>query len=121
MLQTFDDSVVIEWERPCSNNGNILLYNIYISESKTRQEVDLMYQTEAQADQEYVSYKVPDLEPNTVYYVWVHAVNGLGEGYPAERPSFVRTMADSLNEAGSLYVWGNNKSSELGLTDELVE
>lgn len=73
------------------------------------------------ADQDYASYKVPDLDPDTIFYVWVHAVNALGEGYPAEQPNFVRTMGDSLNEAGSLYVWGNNKSSELGLTDQLVE
>jgi len=26
-----------------------------------------------------------------------------------------------LNEPGSLYVWGNNSNSELGLTDEIVE
>ena len=30
-------------------------------------------------------------------------------------------MEDTLHEPGSLYVWGNNLSSELGLTDEQVE
>jgi len=26
-----------------------------------------------------------------------------------------------LSEPGSLYVWGNNQSSEIGLTDQIVE
>ena len=35
--------------------------------------------------------------------------------------TFVRTMNDNLNEPGSLYVWGNNQNSELGLSDDAVE
>lgn len=121
VLNSFDDSVVIEWDRPCSNNEEIILYNIYVSETSTRQETDLMYQTEAHPANEFASYKIPDLEPDTIYYVWIHAVNALGEGYKAKRPGFMRTMTDSLNQPGSLYVWGNNKNSEVGLTDQLVE
>jgi len=48
-------------------------------------------------------------------------VNGIGEGYRPIEASFIRTMDDNLNDPGSLYVWGNNQNSELGLTDELVE
>ena len=51
----------------------------------------------------------------------IFAVNSIGEGYPAVESAFIRTMEDTINAPGSLYVWGNNNSSELGLTDELVE
>ena len=51
----------------------------------------------------------------------VFAVNGIGEGYKPIESCFIRTMDDNLNDPGSLYVWGNNQSSELGLTDEMVE
>ena len=44
-------------------------------------------------------------------------MNTVGEGYPAKQAAFVRTMGESLNEPGSLFVWGNNQNSELGLTD----
>jgi len=80
-----------------------------------------LYQTEAKVDQLYASYKIPDLEPNTIYYLRVFAVNAIGEGYKPDQPVFARTMEDTLHEPGSLYVWGNNLSSELGLTDEQVE
>lgn len=69
-------------------------------------------------DQDYASYKIPDLEPNTIYYARVFAVNAIGEGYKADNLTFMRTMDECVNEPGSLYVWGNNVSSELGLTDE---
>lgn len=56
-----------------------------------------------------------------MYYVRVIAVNAIGEGYPPNELSLVRTMEDALNEPGSLYAWGNNQSSELGLSDDAVE
>ena len=95
------------------------MYNIYISENKEVTNMDMLYQTEAKKEEE-LSYKISDLEPNKIYYVRIFAVNAIGEGYPAEESSFVRTMDDTLNEPGSLYVWGNNQSSELGLTDAHV-
>jgi len=50
----------------------------------------------------------------------ITAVNGLGEGYK-NSPLLIRTMSvDVDNEAGTLYVWGSNINSELGLTDEQV-
>ena len=68
-----------------------------------------------------MSYRIPDLEPDTIYYVRIQAVNAIGEGYKADQPAFIRTMEDNLNEPGSLYVWGNNQSSEIGLTDQQVD
>mmetsp|Transcript_17483 Transcript_17483/g.22142 ORF Transcript_17483/g.22142 Transcript_17483/m.22142 type:complete len:119 (+) Transcript_17483:1404-1760(+) len=97
ILQSFDDSIVIEWEKPCDNNEEIVLYNINVSESKEINEMDILYQTEAKADEPYASYKLPDLEPNTIYYVRVCAINSIGEGYPAKNVTFVRTMDDSIN------------------------
>jgi hypothetical protein len=50
----------------------------------------------------------------------ITAVNGLGEGYK-NSPLMVRTMSvDVDKEAGTLYVWGSNINSELGLSDEQV-
>lgn len=56
-----------------------------------------MYQIEVQPEDQITSYTIPDLEPNSIYYLRVNAVNALGEGYLADRPSFVRTMEDTLN------------------------
>ena len=122
ILNSFHDSIVFEWDKPCDNNEEIILYNVYVGEQK-QFEIDsaLLYQTEATADQNIASYKVTDLEPDQIYYVRVFAVNSKGEGYPAKQPFFARTMKEDLTEPGSLYVWGNNASSELGLTDEMVE
>ena len=86
--------MVIEWDKPCDNNEEIVLYNIYVSEQKEASDLDSMYQTEAAADKDYASYKIPDLEPNTIYYVRVLAVNACGEGYKPDEPAFVRTMDD---------------------------
>ena len=80
----------------------------------------MLYQTESKKEEELASYKVANLEPNKIYYVRIFGVNAIGEGYPAEESTFVRTMDDTLNDPGSLYVWGNNQSSELGLTDAQV-
>lgn len=118
VLQSFDDSVILQWEKPCENNEEIVLYNIFVSEQKNVTNSDMLYQTEAKKEEELASYKISDLEPNKIYYVRIFAVNAVGEGYPADDSAFIRTMDDALNEPGSLYVWGNNQSSELGLTDD---
>ena len=41
-------------------------------------------------DQDYASYKIPDLEPNTIYYAQVFAVNAIGEGYKADNLTFCK-------------------------------
>lgn len=121
VINSFESSVILEWDKPCNNNEEVVLYNIYVSEEREVTQEDQLYQTEAIADQDVATYKVADLEPKKIYYVRVFAVNAIGEGYPAEQSTYVRTMDDALSEPGSLYVWGNNQSSELGLTDEQVE
>jgi len=67
--------VVIEWDKPCTNNEEIIFYNVYVSERKQFSELDMMYQIEAQQDHSYSSYKIPDLEADCIYYVRVNAVN----------------------------------------------
>jgi hypothetical protein len=48
----------------------------------------------------------------------VTALNKLGEGYQ-NKPVMVRTMPIDINtQAGTLYVWGSNINSEIGLTDD---
>lgn len=58
-----------------------------------------------------------DLEPGTAYYVVVTAENKFGEGYKAV-PALFMTLEQE--EPLTLYVWGNNVSSELGISDEQV-
>lgn len=40
VIQSFADSLVIEWDKPCDNNEEIVLYNIYVAESKEISELD---------------------------------------------------------------------------------
>jgi len=63
---------------------------------------------------------IPNLVPNTVYYVLVTASNSKGEGYKNQKPSMIRTMPESFANPSSLYVWGSNSHSEIGLSEDLV-
>jgi len=51
----------------------------------------------------------------------VTAVNDFGEGYKSEFPTIIITKSIQTINPSSLYVWGNNTNSEIGLTEELVE
>ena len=66
-------------------------------------------------------YTVIDLEQSTSYYIKIRAENLFGEGYEAKFPQLISTIDTKLHKPTSLYVWGNNQSSEIGLTDEIVE
>jgi hypothetical protein len=48
------------------------------------------------------------------------ATNANGEGYKSETPLMVITQPLSFRNPANLFVWGNNQSSEIGLTEELV-
>ena len=69
----------------------------------------------------YQTYTVINLEPNHSYYIKVRAENALGEGYVAKFPQIIMTLDSSMHKLKNLYVWGNNASSEIGLTDDIVE
>lgn len=60
------------------------------------------------------------LSPACAYYVQITATNKLGEGYKSENPQMVMTQAQNYSVENNLYVWGSNRSSEIGLTEELV-
>lgn len=49
----------------------------------------------------------------------ITAVNSLGEGYKPEWPQSFLTAEN--NVTGSLYVWGSNELSAIGLTEDLIE
>jgi alpha-tubulin suppressor-like RCC1 family protein len=65
-------------------------------------------------------FLITNLVPNTVYYALVTAVNSKGEGYKNQKPSMIRTMSASFSNPSSLYVWGSNSHSEIGLSEDLV-
>lgn len=46
------------------------------------------------------------------------AESDLGDGYKNNKPQIFKTM--NYTELNEVYVWGNNASSEIGLTDDLV-
>ncbi len=128
---------VIEWDAPSANNSPITQYKVYLSSKQVKinhiQEEDSKDQTpeqQAKHDLKQVAtieisqnqryHEFFDLEPSTCYYVVVTAVNKLGEGYQ-NKPVMVRTMPIDINsQAGTLYVWGSNINSEIGLTDDQV-
>ena len=65
-------------------------------------------------------YEFTGLEVSTCYYIVVTAENGFGEGYKAA-PFMVRTLPRDIDtESSTLYVWGTNINSEIGLTDDQV-
>ena len=68
-----------------------------------------------------VIYEINNLIPDTVYYVKVNAQNELGEGYNHDYPFMIRTLSYSTNSDHlnlySLYVWGFDNNSQLGLLD----
>ena len=63
-------------------------------------------------------FKLEKLEPSSAYYVMVTAENEHGEGYRPEVPSVILTQQPSFHDTCSIYVWGSNSMSELGLSEE---
>jgi len=43
LMQSFNNSLIIEWDMPCSNNEEIVLYNIYISERREARDIDMLH------------------------------------------------------------------------------
>lgn len=122
VIESFGDSVVIEWDPPCGNNQEIISYHIFqsrVQDPKTFEQIDKI---EAVPDPETgcMVYTVRNLDEDQFYFLKVNAENSMGLGYPADQPSMVHTMS-SIEQPGDLYVWGNNSNSEIGLTDELVD
>jgi len=64
-----------------------------------------------------LSHELTDLTPDTVYHVVITASNELGEGYKPKLGQMVKTMRPNLASTGSLFVWGDNNYSQLGLQE----
>jgi len=65
-------------------------------------------------------FEIKNLKQGTCYYVVVTAVNEHGEGYKA-KATMIRTLSENVvKDPCTLYVWGNNANSELGLDDGQV-
>ena len=67
------------------------------------------------AEAETSNFEVTGLTPDTVYFVMITATNLKGEGYKQKHGQFIKTMKESMYTPCSLYVWGDNSSSQLGL------
>lgn len=65
-------------------------------------------------------YKLRDLQPSSSYFVKVTAVNQIGEGYHPKSQQLVLTQNEHFEKKKSLYVWGSNNYSELGLQEKHV-
>jgi len=121
LLHCTPDSFAIEWKKPCDNNILITHFKVYL---KT-QEFDEFEPIGDLAIEEVdengnFCYEVTGLLASYDYYIIVNAINAQGEGYRPKYGQFVRTMSQDMYNTSSLYVWGNNESSELGLPEELI-
>jgi alpha-tubulin suppressor-like RCC1 family protein len=76
---------------------------------------------EAKGEDGSYCYEVCDLMPDSVYYCMVTASNEMGEGYRPKHGKMIKTMSESIYQGTSLYVWGNNESSELALSEEIID
>ena len=57
-----------------------------------------------------------------VYFTFITAVNWVGEGYkPKDEGQYVKTMHAGMKDPCSLYCWGDNSWSQLGLSEEALE
>ena len=121
------DSVKIRWEAPSSNNAAVTGYKIYLANKTIERAGGIKPKNEkgsrlvADLPADHLQHKVDGLQPSTVYYVEVFAVNKVGQGYPADRPQMIMTQPAAYNEPTKLYAWGSNSSSEIGLTDDMAE
>lgn len=108
-------TISIEWGAPANNNSKIISYNVYLSDVKTASS-----KFKKMAVVSLNSFTLIGLKSDTVYYVIVTAFNKNGEGYLSKVPNFVRTSSTTTQHPCSLYVWGSNTNSELGLDERDV-
>ncbi|XP_037092239.1 tyrosine-protein phosphatase Lar-like [Pollicipes pollicipes] len=66
-------TAVLSWERPVHSRGGIINYVVYYNDTYEKVERRMVVPL-------HERYEMKDLYPNTLYYVWVAAVSGRGEG-----------------------------------------
>ena len=120
----------IEWKAPASNNSPIKEYHVYVSDWTVQAGISVedFKNPEALPDKKTytragstteLEYTINGLKQSCGYRVFVTAENDLGEGYKLENAQLIMTLPFDLEaQASSLYVWGNNRNAELGITDE---
>mmetsp|Transcript_18084 Transcript_18084/g.30862 ORF Transcript_18084/g.30862 Transcript_18084/m.30862 type:complete len:246 (+) Transcript_18084:1284-2021(+) len=129
-----DTFAEIEWDEPEANNSKILSYTVYLSDQRilnlhshnagtstrtfeNQGKHKFVKHGEAQAPT--TSFRLTGLTPSCAYHVKVTASSEMGEGYFTKRALMVITHQSLLPK--SLYVWGDNSYSEIGLNEQLVE
>eukprot|EP00347_Sterkiella_histriomuscorum_P000877 403374181 len=124
------DMLVIEWDPPADNNSPIKKYHVYLADQTVSTKLNLQQNEQSQLVKEKTLKKInttedtfwefTDLLPGTGYYIQVTAENDMGEGYQAKIPHLIQTQSfqNHTKSPSSLYVWGNNSNSELGMQDE---
>jgi hypothetical protein len=121
LLHCTPNSFAIGWNPPCSNNEAISCYNVYLRAhgEEEFEAIGEMQAADAEEDGSY-AYEITCLCADCFYYVFITASNTLGEGYRPKFGQMVMTMKENMYNPGNLYVWGNNESSELGLSEETI-
>ncbi|XP_037092233.1 LOW QUALITY PROTEIN: tyrosine-protein phosphatase Lar-like [Pollicipes pollicipes] len=66
-------TAVLSWERPVHSGRGIINYVVYYNDTYEKVERRMVVPL-------HERYEMKDLHPNTLYYVWVAAVSGRGEG-----------------------------------------
>lgn len=128
ILKVTNRTVLVDWSAPENNGSEITEYRIHISKKMISDLGSAGMTIEGKLDDITLhgtsnesKYEFTELPGNSVFYVFITACNKHGEGYKSQTPFFIRTMPDSIMDTSSLYVWGSNDNSDLGLTAELVE
>lgn len=97
---------MLEWDEPCPNNSKIEAYSIYVNEILFESQIAECY------------FEIHKLNFDTCYKIQIIAESDRGEGYKTKQPHIFKTL--KFSEKCSVYVWGQNANSEIGLTNELV-
>lgn len=72
-VATSSQTVQLNWKRPSHADGTIIGYEIYYNDTFTQQE-------DSKPIPDVESYTLGDLNPDTLYFVWVAAKSRKGEG-----------------------------------------
>jgi hypothetical protein len=121
LLHCTPDSFAVGWDPPCSNNVPTTHFSVYLRRQGDEEYLDVGDLPVTAVDEDgSFAYEITHLAPDSCYYVMVTAFNELGEGYRPKYGQLVLTMKETMYNPGSLYVWGNNESSELGIGEEIM-
>ena len=120
------NSFKVSWVVPESNNCPITEFKVFLSEKVLRHLGSVEYEPSQDKHKfrqigttTLNEFEFCELDANCAYYVTVTAINAEGEGYKSEQPFMVRTL--NGQPTSSIWVWGSNFYSQLGLSNEQAE